>query len=108
MRILPRLIAPLLAASLVMLPVAASAAPGIANVNANVRSGAGLGYRVVDVLEKGEYVIVKDCGANWCLIGHIGNDGYVARTLLHNPYYGSEGYYQFPPKHPQPGRDSNR
>ena len=108
MRILPRLIASLLAAGLVMLPVAASAAPGIANVNANVRSGPGLGYRVVDVLEAGEYVIVKDCGANWCLISHIGNDGYVARTLLHNPYYGSKGYYQFAPKHPQPGRDSNR
>ena len=80
MRILPRLIAPLLAAGLVLLPVAASAAPGIANVNANVRSGPGLGYRVVDVLEKGEYVIVKDCGANWCLISHIGKDGYVSRV----------------------------
>ena len=29
----------------------------------------------------------------------------VARTLLFNPYYGSEDFYQFPPKHPQPGRD---
>ena len=105
MRILPRLIASLLAAGLVMAPVAASAAPGIANVNANVRSGPGLGYRVLDVLEQGEYVIVKDCGANWCLISHIGNDGYVARTLLFNPYYGSEDFYQFAPKHPQPGRD---
>ena len=41
-------------------------------------------------------------------IGHIGKDGYVARTLLFNPYYGSHAYYQFAPKHPQPGRDSNR
>ena len=105
MRILPRLIASLLAAGLVMLPVAASAAPGIANVNANVRSGPGLGYRVVDVLEAGEYVIVKDCGANWCLISHIGNDGYVSRGLIFNPYYGSKYWYQFAPKHPQPGRD---
>ena len=62
MRILPRLIASLLAAGLAMAPVTASAAPGLANVNANVRSGPGLGYRVVDVLEAGEYVIVKDCG----------------------------------------------
>jgi uncharacterized protein YraI len=108
MNILPRLIAPLLAAGLALLPVAASAAPGIANVNANVRSGPGIGYRVVDVLKTGEYVIVKSCGANWCLIGHIGNDGYVSRGLIHNPYYGAYGYYQFAPKHPQPGRDSNR
>ena len=105
MQILPRLIAPLLAAGLALMPVAASAAPEIAAVNVNVRSGPGLGYRVVDVLEKGEYVIVKDCGASWCLISHIGNDGYVARTLLFNPYYGSEDFYQFAPKHPQPGRD---
>ena len=66
------------------------AAPGIASVNANVRSGPGTGYRVVDTLTKGEYVIVKDCGYAWCTISHIGNDGFVARTLLYNPYYGSK------------------
>jgi uncharacterized protein YraI len=104
MNILPRLIAPLLAAGLALVPMAALAAPGHASVNANVRSGPGLGYRVVDVLKTGEYVIVKDCGANWCLIGHIGNDGYVSRSLIYNPYYGSRHYYQFAPKHPQPGR----
>ena len=103
-----RLFASLLAGALVLSAGAAMAAPGTANVNANVRSGPGLGYKVVDVLTAGEYVIVKECGANWCLIGHIGKDGYVARTLIHNPYYGSKHYYQFAPKHPQPGRDSNR
>jgi uncharacterized protein YraI len=105
MRILPRLIGTFLAAGFALGTTAALAAPGIAAVNVNVRSGPGLGYRVVDVLEKGEYVIVKDCGASWCTISHIGNDGYVARTLLFNPYYGSRDFYQFPPKHPQPGRD---
>jgi uncharacterized protein YraI len=108
MNILPRLIAPLLAAGLALTATAASAAPGIASVNANVRAGAGIGYSVVDVLEKGEYVIVKSCGAAWCLISHIGRDGYVSRSLVYNPYYGSKAYYQFAPKHPQPGRDSNR
>ena len=101
---LTRLMAPLLAAGLMLMPLGALAAPGIANVNANVRSGPGIGYRVVDVLKTGEYVIVKNCGANWCLISHIGNDGYVSRALIHNPYYGSRSYYQFPPKYPQPGR----
>ncbi len=105
MKLLPRLIAPLLAAGLAFVPVAAVAAPGVAAVNVNVRTGPGLGFHIVDVLEKGEYVIVKECGAAWCRIDHIGNDGYVARTLLFNPYYGSEDFYEFPPKHPQPGRD---
>lgn len=99
-----RILAPVLAAAMAFTTSAAFAAPGIANVNANVRSGPGTGYRVVDTLTRGEYVIVKDCGANWCLISHIGNDGYVSRALIHNPYYGSKGYYQFAPKHPQPGR----
>lgn len=92
------------AAGLLFSAGAALAAPGIASTTANVRSGPGLGYGVVDRLSKGEYVIVVSCGANWCNIHHIGKDGYVARTLLYNPYYGSRAYYQFAPKHPQPGR----
>lgn len=108
MKTLPRLMAPLIAAGFALAATAAIAAPGNASVNANVRSGAGTGYRIVDTLTKGEYVIVKSCGFRWCLISHIGNDGYVSRSLIYNPYYGSKNYYQFAPKHPQPGRDSNR
>jgi uncharacterized protein YraI len=87
---------------------AAVAAPGIASVSANVRSGPGSGYGVVDRLTKGEYVIVLSCGASWCKIHHIGPDGYVSRSLLYNPYYGSRAYYQFPPKTPSQGRRSRR
>jgi uncharacterized protein YraI len=105
MKTLPRLIAPLLALGVALTTSAALAAPGIASVNANVRSGPGTGYSVVDVLEQGEYVIVKDCAALWCTISHIGNDGYVSRALIYNPYYGSKTFYQFAPKHPQPGRN---
>jgi uncharacterized protein YraI len=104
MNILPRLMTPLLAAGLMLTATAAMAAPGIASVNANVRSGPGTEYAVVDVLEKGEYVIVKDCGANWCLIGHIGNDGYVSRSLIYNPYLDGTDWYRFAPKSDQPGR----
>ena len=104
MTILPRLLAPLLVAGFALTTTAALAAPGIASVNANVRSGPGIGYRIVDTLTKGEYVIVKDCGASWCTISHIGKDGYVSRALIYNPYYGSKAFYQFAPKHPQPGR----
>jgi uncharacterized protein YraI len=103
-----RTIASIAAVASVLSATAALAAPGIASVNANVRSGPGTGHKIVDTLTRGEYVIVKDCGANWCTISHIGRDGYVARTLIYNPYYGSKSYYQFAPKHPQPGRESNR
>ncbi len=104
MKILPRLLTPLLAAGFALAATAAMAAPGYASKVANVRSGPGTTYKVVDQLKKGEYVIVKSCGANWCLISHIGNDGYVSRSLIYNPYYGSKSFYQFAPKHPQPGR----
>lgn len=108
MNISPRMLAPLLAAAFALMATAAIAAPGYASANANVRSGPGTGYKVVDVLEKGEYIIVKSCSANWCLMSHIGNDGYVSRSLIYNPYYGSKNYYQFPPKKPQPSRIPNR
>jgi uncharacterized protein YraI len=108
MHILPRLFAAFLVAGFALTTTAALAAPGIAAVNANVRKGPGTGYAIVDTLTKGEYVIVKKCALLWCTISHIGNDGYVSRSLLYNPYYGSHSYYQFAPKHPQPGRDSNR
>lgn len=104
MKTLPRLFASFLVAGFALTTTAAMAAPGIASVNANVRSGPGTGYKIVDKLEKGEYVIVKDCGAAWCTISHIGKDGYVSRALIFNPYYGSKTWYQFAPKHPQPGR----
>jgi uncharacterized protein YraI len=103
---LPRLIAPMvLAAGLTIGATAvALAAPGIALANANVRTGPGLGYGVVDQLNVGERVIVIDCGGNWCLVHHIGPDGWVRRSLLVNPYYPTHPY-NFPPKNPnEPGR----
>lgn len=104
MKLSYRLLAGTIFAAVVLAAGTAAAAPGIASVNANVRAGAGTNYKIVDRLTKGEYVIVKDCSANWCEISHIGNDGYVARSLLYNPYYGSRNFYQFPPKRPVPGR----
>ncbi len=111
MKSLPRLIAPMLvAAGLIFTATAANAAAGIALSNANVRSGPGTGYAVVDTLKTGEYVIVVDCGASWCTVHHIGPDGYVSRALLVNPYYPVQPYH-FAPKHGlgpgrsiQPGR----
>jgi uncharacterized protein YraI len=94
-----RNLAKLAASALILAPIAAVAAPGNALSNANVRSGPGTGYATVDRLEKGEYVIVIRCITNWCLIHHIGPDGWVSRKLLKNPYYstGSGKGYEFPP-----------
>ena len=94
----------LLAGGLVLGASAASAAPGHALADANVRSGPGSGYAIVDRLDMGEYVVVIKCLASWCAIHHIGPDGWVARSLLVNPYYSTRPYYQFAPKHPAPGR----
>lgn len=104
---IPRLIAPvLLAAGLALTATSAFAAPAYALAKANVRSGPGAGYAVVDTLTKGEYVVVISCTTNWCNIHHIGPDGWVARTLLINPYYSTRPYYQFAPKTPAPGRSA--
>jgi uncharacterized protein YraI len=97
----------LLAAAVVLLASgAAFAAPAKANANANIRSGPGISYEIVASLKKGEYIIVRSCTTNWCKVTRPNKDGYVARTLLYNPYYGSRHYYQFPPKTPNPGRVS--
>ena len=104
MKFLPRMIAPLLAAGIVLTASAALAAPGIAKGNINVRSGPGIGYSIVDRLKSAEYVIVLSCGASWCTVHNIGPDGYVSRALIYNPYYGTRAYYQFPPKDYAPGR----
>jgi uncharacterized protein YraI len=77
----------------------AEAAPGHATAGANIRSGPGTEYGIVDRLDRGDYVIVIRCSTNWCLIHHIGPDGWVSRQLLVNPYYstGSGKGYEVPP-----------
>jgi hypothetical protein len=54
---------------------------------ANVRTGPGTSYAVVDQLTAGEIVEVLQCNAanTWCRIVHPGPDGWVARSLLAAP-----------------------
>lgn len=54
---------------------------------ANVRSGPGTSYGVVDTLSAGELVDVVECNAanTWCRIFHTGPDGWVSRSLLGAP-----------------------
>jgi uncharacterized protein YraI len=50
---------------------------------ANVRSGPGTSYPVVDQLSAGENVTVTRCvQGGWCLINHPGPDGWVSANLL--------------------------
>lgn len=102
------LLAPVVMLAVAVTAGAALAAPAKANTNANIRSGPGTGYGIVATLEEGEYIIVRSCTARWCKVTRVGKNGYVARTLLYNPYYGSRDYYQFAPKRPAPGRLTTR
>ena len=72
---------------LVLSATSAMAIEAAATGSANVRSGAGTSYPVVDVLSTGEVVDVVECNAanTWCRIFHDGPDGWVSRSLLGAP-----------------------
>jgi uncharacterized protein YraI len=61
---------------------AASAATAYAASTVNVRSGAGTGYAVVDVLRRGERVEVEYCRGSWCFVQKSGPDGWVSASYL--------------------------
>lgn len=82
----------------------AEAAPGLTRAQISVYSAASVSSHVLATLKRGTYVVVKSCGARWCQVHRSGLDGWVLRTQLYNPYYGSRLYYQFPPYTPVPGR----
>lgn len=63
--------------------LAASAAPGVATGNVNIRTGPGTGYAKVGVLPTGEYVDVKQCQGSWCFVDRAsGTDGWVSKNYL--------------------------
>ena len=71
-------------AGLLVSATAALAVDAMATGAANVRSGPGTSYSVVDTLTDGEVVEVVECNASetWCRITHPGPDGWVSRSLL--------------------------
>jgi SH3-like domain-containing protein len=104
---LTRLIAPLfLALGFALAATAAEAAPGTARTTAAVYTSASTSSKVVDTLKKGTRVIVIRCTLHWCYMHHVGPDGWMLRSQLYNPYYGSRLYFQFPPYTPVPGRNT--
>src|SRR5690349_1537685 len=82
----------------------AEAAPGIARVTVSLHSRASLSSSVLATMKTGSYLVVRSCTLYWCKVHRSGLDGYVLRTQLYNPYFGSKFYYQFPPYTPVPGR----
>ena len=85
MRLLAQLLVIVVACGLVLGPSAASAAPGHALADVNIRSGPGLGYAVVGTLDAGDYVVVLKCVARWCAgwgRPSVPGSGLQQRTLL--------------------------
>ena len=79
-------------AALVGSSVAALAAPAVATSNVNVRSGAGTGYGVVDVLRRGESVDIDYCRGSWCFVEKSGPDGWVSASYLSRGSYDDDFY----------------
>ncbi|MEP7239297.1 MAG: SH3 domain-containing protein [Devosia sp.] len=104
MKSLTRLIAAVAAGALVLSATAVEAAPGIVRTTAAVYAKASTTSKIVATLHKGDYVIVKSCTLHWCKVHNVKLDGYVQRTQLYHPRYGSRTFYQFPPANPDPSR----
>lgn len=76
--------AALSAAAVVFMPAVSMAADATASTTANVRSGPGTSYRVIDTLRAGESVDVQGCRSGWCFIEYDDGDseGFVSASLL--------------------------
>lgn len=57
----------------------------------NVRSGPGVGYRIVDTLRRGERVDIDYCRGSWCFVVKSGPDGWVSANYLSR---GGDRYYR--------------
>jgi len=86
-------------AALVGSTAGAFAATAYAASPLNVRSGPGPGYRIVDVLRRGEAVEVDYCQGSWCAISKPGPDGWVSANYLSrgggydDDFYDDDDYY---------------
>ncbi|MGV3491753.1 MAG: SH3 domain-containing protein [Devosia sp.] len=72
---------------------AAQAATAYASSTVNVRSGAGTGYAVVDVLRPGQRVEVDYCRGSWCYVEKSGPDGWVSARYLDADRYRDDDWY---------------
>lgn len=60
----------------------ATALAAYATSGVNVRNGPGTEYRVVDQLQRGEWVDIDRCVGSWCFVRKSGPDGWVSSRYL--------------------------
>lgn len=70
------------AALVALLPICASAAPGVVNTTVNLRQGPGTSTPIVGKIPAGSPVEVGACSGEWCLTTFQGMSGYVIATAL--------------------------
>ena len=74
-------------AALMLTAGAASAAPGVATGNVNLRTGPGTGYARVATIPAGARVEVLRC-ARWCEVVHAGRRGWASAAYIARGYRG--------------------
>jgi Bacterial SH3 domain len=70
------------AALVALLPVCASAAPGVVNTTVNLRQGPGTSTPIIGKIPAGSPVDVGTCSGEWCQATFQGMSGYVIATAL--------------------------
>jgi hypothetical protein len=70
------------AAFAVLLPICASAAPGVVNTAVNLRQGPGTSTPIIGKIPAGSPVEVGSCSGEWCQATFQGMSGYVIATAL--------------------------
>src|SRR5437868_3019556 len=72
----------------------ASAAPGVAQNDLNMRSGPGTNYPVVAAIPAGATVDVQGCTGSWCQVNFGGTSGFASANYLSTG--GDVGFYATP------------
>lgn len=76
-------IIPLIGLGIALSTGAALAEVAVATTELNVRSGPGISFAIVDVLDPGEQVTMSECQTSgWCYVTHDGPDGWVSASYL--------------------------
>lgn len=73
---------PIALAALLLFAGAASAAPGLAATDVNVRQGPGMNFPVVTTIPGGSNVDVQSCDAGWCAVRFGPYAGWVNASYL--------------------------
>lgn len=94
------------AVSVLAAPIAADAWPAQTRTALNVRSGPGVGYHRIGVLQQYQIVNVEYCRSRWCRISYWRQPAWVSRSYLTGANYAvpvQPRYYYGPRYRPAPG-----